>query len=528
MKICLIKASADTDFKEYKASMGGPPQNIFAAAAATPKDIDIEMVDETIGKKINLKTDADLIAIFFSTPDAMRGYKLAEMFRQKGKKVVLGGLHPTMMPEEASKYADAVFVGEIENYWTDLIEDCKKGQLKPKYQSKECVELADLHPYPTDILTPKDYRGVWSVVVGRGCDNACTYCVVNPFFKKYRFRPIPDIVEEIKQSGAKIIELHADNLIAERDYALALFKAIKPLNIRWIGECTITVAEDDELLKAMVESGLSDLLVGLETPDQEALDNIGKSFIKVDKLKGYVSKIQSLGVDIDASFLFGFDEHKKDIFDKTLAFALDVKIAKCHSVILTPFPGTPFYKQIESENRLLTREYTKFDCTHAVFKPKNFSALDLERGALWFDEQFERAKAGKSVTSFWEDKKTPVRKSSPAQNELPQSKRSPRGPEMPSIDDVKVKTGYQVKWKALIGLTMVLAATVFNLPWLFGILYLTWAIQDLQSGYAFILEDVSKRDNPILFWLTVSIWLLGGLYVLTEPIITKLILMQYM
>ncbi len=184
MKICLIKASADSQFKEYKASMGGPPQNIFAAAAATPGDVQIEMVDETIGKKVNLNTKADLIVIFFSTPDALRGYKLAERFMTLGKPVVLAGLHPTALPEEASKYCTSVAKGEVENYWNTLIEDFKNGRLKKTYSSTQPVDLSTIKPYPTDMLKLKDYRGVWSVVVGRGCDNACTYCIVNPFFQK--------------------------------------------------------------------------------------------------------------------------------------------------------------------------------------------------------------------------------------------------------------------------------------------------------------------------------------------------------
>ncbi len=530
MKICLIKASAESQFKEYKASMGGPPQNIFAAAAATPAHVEVEMVDETIGKKINFKTKADVIVIFFSTPDALRGYKIAEQFKRQGKLVVLGGLHPSAMTEEAMAYGDAVIKGEVENYWNDLLEDAANNRLKPVYFSEECVDLDTVNPYPTDILTVKDYQGVWSVVVGRGCDNACTYCVVNPFFKKLRFRPVAHVVEEIKQSGAKIVELHADNLIADRDYAMDLFKALKPLGIRWIGECTITVAEDQELLDAMVASGLSDLLVGLETPDQKVLDSVGKSFIRVEKLKGYVDTIQGLGVNIDASFLFGFDEHERDIFDKTLQFAADVGIAKCHGVILTPFPGTPLYNKIVAEGRLLTREYSKFDCTHAVFKPKNMTAQELERGVYWFDVQFERVRAGKKVT---EASPTSIAKVQVNEKKVPVGARKPvtrqAGPDpvIPDLKGVKLKTS-NIKWMAILGLVLVNVGMFFDLKWLFGVLYVTWSIQDIQSGYSSILEAVSRNENPILYWMTVMVWLLSGLYVLAEPLITKLYYLPYM
>ncbi|MCT4618374.1 MAG: B12-binding domain-containing radical SAM protein [Marinisporobacter sp.] len=509
MKVCLIKASADSEFKEYKASMGGPPQNIFAVAAATPNNIELEMVDETIGKKVNFKTKADLIAIFFSTPDAIRGYKLARKFKELGKTVILGGLHPTLMVDEAEKYCDSVMVGEVENYWTKLLDDFQNSRLKKRYLSNEPVDLSKLHPYPKNLLNLRDYGGVWSVVVGRGCDNGCNYCVVNPFFKKYRFRPISDIVNEIKLSGAKIVELHADNLIADREYALELFKALVPLEIQWIGECTITVAEDDELLSWMIKSGLTDLLVGLETPCQEALDNIGKSFIKVDKLKGYINKIQGTGVRLDASFLFGFDEHHKDIFKKTLDFAIDVKIANCHSVILTPFPGTPFYNRIVNENRLLTRDYSKFDCTNAVYQPKHMTPQELEEGALWFDEQFEKAKRGKSVQTNvnFSSENTPSKKSSDL--------------EMPNVDDVDISFKKPIKWKTILGITLVLCAIIFDMPIFFGVLYILWAILDIKSGYAYILEDVSRRDHKILYWIIVLMWLCSGIYVFTDALLNN-------
>lgn len=518
MKIYLIKASADSQFKEYKASMGGPPQNIFAAAAATPASVEIEMVDETIGKKVNFNSKADLIVIFFSTPDALRAYKIAERFKSIGKKVVLGGLHPSALQDEASYYSDAVIIGEVENYWEELLEDAENGQLKKLYSSQIAVDPSSLKPYPTNILTLKDYQGVWSVLVGRGCDNACTYCVVNPFFKKLRFRPVDNIINEIKASGAKIIELHADNLIADREFAVELFTKMIPLNIRWIGECTITVAEDDELLELMVKSGLSDLLVGLETPDQKTLDKVGKSFIRVDKLKGYVEKIQSLDIAIDASFLFGFDEHDRDIFEKTLLFAADVGIKHCHSVILTPFPGTPFYNQIVMEGRLLTREYGTFDCTHAVFKPKNMTANELEQGAYWFDIQFDRIRKGKKVSTPSPTSDARTDNVLKATVEDIQMKKD----EVPDLSSIKIGYKSQIKWKAILGLAAVVIGMVMNWNIIFGVLYLTWGIQDLRSGYSFILEEVNRNDNPILYWSTVSIWLLSGFYVLLEPWIISL------
>ncbi len=292
----------------------------------------------------------------------------------------------------------------------------------------------------------------------------------------------------------------------------------------------------------MVESGLSDLLVGLETPNQAALDNVGKSFIRVENLEGYVSKIQSLGVAIDASFLFGFDEHERDVFEKTLQFAAEVGIAHCHGVILTPFPGTPLYNEIVSEDRLLTREYSKYDCTHAVFKPKHMTAQELEQGTYWFDIQFERIRKGLKVSTpspTAGDKSELIdhaegiessHNNSGSQESLGNAKsvnlNHSEALDIPDLSSVNVGYKKKVKWLAISGLLLVVVAIAMDWPVLFGVLYLTWAFQDIKSGYAFILEDVGRDENPVLYWLTVSIWLLSGLYVLAEPLIYKLYYMN--
>jgi len=403
MKISLIKASEQSDFKEYKKFMGAPPQNIFSAAAATPTGIEIEMVDETADMRPNFGTDADIIFIFMSTPDALRAYHLANQYKLRGKTVVLGGLHTTFLPEEALKFADAVIIGEVENVWHTILADFQQGNLKRWYKSETPVDVTQLKPYPRNLIRPKQYKDVLSVLVSRGCRYHCSFCLVTPFFAKkaMRYRPIGDVVDEIKQSGAKYVELHSDNLTADPNYAKELFTALKPLNIQWVGETTIDMAADEEMLRLAAESGLTYLLVGLETPSPAALKKAGKGFIRVEEVKKYIENLHHYNIAVDSAFVFGFDEHDDQIFQQSLDFAREIKLDVAHGVTLIPFPGSRTFQQLEEEDRILTRNWAEYDGAHAIFQPKHISPKTLEEGAKWFNNQFYSLGKMLNPASWW-------------------------------------------------------------------------------------------------------------------------------
>lgn len=399
MKLELIKACSPGPFKEYKRQRGGPPQNIFSAAAATPPHIDVVMVDETAGMNADPHTDADLAAIFMSTPDAPRGYELADQYMSQGKTVVFGGLHATFMPDEALGHGDAVILGELEGVWDQVLSDFQAGRLGGKYQAAEPVDLGTVWPYPTHLIPKEQYDGFWSVLVSRGCPCRCSFCLVPPFFGGIRYRPVENVVAEMRDSGASWIELHADNLTANRDYAIELFKAIRPLNVNWVGETTIKMAEDEELLDLAAESGLKYLLVGLETPSKAALRGSGKAFVKPDRIKEDVRKLHEKGIIVDSCVLFGFDEHDTNIFEETLTFVDQVGVDVCQPVIAIPFPGSALFDQLDREGRILTRDRSKYDGTHAVFEPKGMTAMELEVGYEWFYGEY--CSLGRSVRRKW-------------------------------------------------------------------------------------------------------------------------------
>jgi len=404
MKILLIKASAKSPFKAYKKYLGSPPQSIFSLAAATPIDIDLEMVDETADMKPPIRPDADLIVIFGSTPDAIRAYELSDFYRKMGITVIIAGLHASFLPDEALTHADTVIIGEAENIWSQLLADFRSNTLQQRYQSNEPVDISNLNYFPTNHIKTSQYNGSWSVLVSRGCTHRCSFCLVPPFFKgRIRYRPVGQVIDEIKQSGANWLELHSDNLTADRDYALELFTALKPLGINWSGETTINIAKDEELLRTAAESGLSYLLVGLETPSKMALKKATKGFVKVDEVKEYIRRLHEYDIAVDSAMVFGFDEHDSTIFKDSMDYVKEVDLDVAHGVVLIPFPGSRTFDQLDREGRILTTDWSKYDGAHAVFQPKGMTPAELEQGAKWFNSNFYTIKKmfGKRSWVFW-------------------------------------------------------------------------------------------------------------------------------
>ena len=379
MKILVLKASQDSDFKEYKRYMSSPPQSLFSFTAALPAGVQYELVDETVGDKVPKSFSPDLVFIFASTPDIMRAYELSAQYRDQGKTVVMAGLHVSFLPDEAALNADSIIVGESDLLIPQILSDFQSGQLQIRYSTCEQVDMSKLSPWPATEKLQKRY-GEWGVLVGRGCRYNCSYCTVRPFFNREAFRPVSHIIDEIRTSGAKSFELHADNICADRDYAMELFTALEPLKIQWTGEATIDFVEDEELLAAAARSGLYYLVVGLETASQLALNKAGKGFIKTEKAKEYIAALHKHNIIVDSCLLFGFDEHDSTIFDQTIEFIDHIKLDVAHPNIVTPFPGTRFFKKLDTEGRLLTKDWGHYDCSQVVFLPKQMSVGELEAG----------------------------------------------------------------------------------------------------------------------------------------------------
>lgn len=498
MNVYLIKASAAGPFKDYKKMLGAPPQNIFSVAAATPEGVSLTLCDETIGMKPNRKIKADLVALFFHTPDAVHAYQLADHYRSRGITVVLGGLHPSFCPDEAMAHADSLLLGEAEEIWPQLLDDQGNGTLQPRYQRQHPVDLATVKPYPTDLIPPSKYNNLWSVLVSRGCVHRCEFCAVPPFFKgKYRLRPIENIVAEIKAAPAECwFELHADSLTSDRRYALELFQALKPLGIKWIGEATIKLADDEELLRAAAESGCQELLIGIESSSKEALADSGKDFVDPEQLRGKIRRFHQFGITISSSMIFGFDSHTPAIFKECAEFCRMIEIDHVDTVLLIPFPGTPLYQRLESEKRILDGDWSHYDGAHAVYQPAKMSTDELLEGADWFWKEMAKKKSPASAS-------TTASKTDAGQPSAPG--RHSGGPRI-------------TRWKSLLALALIFTGLVFDLYWIWGVLFLIWGINDLRTRTTYLMEEIPRSESPIMYWIVVGLWLfLAGWTLLFSP-----------
>lgn len=365
-----------------------PPLQLATIASLTPNEIDMEIIDENVNP-INFNDDADLIAISAMTALAPRAYQIADTFRERGIKVVLGGIHPSTLPNEALQHADSVLIGEAEYTWTKLIMDYKKSKLKKIYPYEKKVSLENLPLPRRDLYKKGKYFTENTLQISRGCPFDCNFCSVTEFFgKTYRFKPINDIIQEIESLKGRDFFFVDDNIIGNLNYAEQLFKALKPLNINWVSQAPITFGKNNDFLKLAADSGCKAVFIGFESLSSINLKQSGKFQNKVEHYNEYIKKIHEHGIAIQGAFIFGFDNDDKNVFRNIIEFSYNNDLESCQFTILTPFPGTRLYSELESQNRILHHDWSKYDCANVVFKPKNLTAEELQEGFEWSYYEF--------------------------------------------------------------------------------------------------------------------------------------------
>lgn len=364
-----------------------PPLSLPTLASLTPEDFQISITDENVSP-IDFEKDIDLAALTVMTPLAPRAYEIADRLRSKGTRVVLGGMHPSLLPEEAIQHADAVVIGEAEGLWQNLLQDLKQGKLQKFYKCASYPALENLPIPRRDLLPKKGYFMINTVQVTRGCPFSCDFCTVTKFFgNKHRFRPVEDIVAEIKSLKGKQIFFVDDNIVGNAAYAKKLFRALIPLKIQWMSQGSINMAADEELLRLCAKSGCVGMIIGFESVSQESLNSAGKHVNKVKDFKDSIKKLHAFGIGVDGVFVFGFDHDTKDIFKKTADFVIENNLDACQFSILTPLPGTKLYERLESEGRIIDRDWSKYDVASVVFQPKHMSPEELLEGYYWVYKQ---------------------------------------------------------------------------------------------------------------------------------------------
>jgi radical SAM superfamily enzyme YgiQ (UPF0313 family) len=381
MKILLISPTVDAEKRTNKGLMM-PQLALYILEGLTPEEHEVHIVEEESGL-VDMEQDCDLVGISCMTANAPRAYDLCKEFKKRGKTVLLGGVHPTILPEEALKHADCVVVGEAEGVWHKLLSDFQNNELKKRYHEPK----PDLEKY-----VRKDFKKILKnrlfkiipVMTTRGCPYNCDFCcVTNLFGRKIRHIPIENVVSDILDSGAKNIMFLDDNIIGHPKYAKALFKAIKPLKVNWVGQASVSLlVADDELMQLAAESGCKAMFFGIESVSVDQLQTLRKALKEIEHLESALKKIKKMGILIHASMVFGFDNDTKEIFSETVEFLIKNKVSTVSFNVLTPYPGTKIYDELKSEGRLTTTDWKYYDHNTVVFKPKNMTPYELQLGKI--------------------------------------------------------------------------------------------------------------------------------------------------
>ena len=311
-------------------------------AGLTDDDWDITIIDENT-QRIDFDILPDLVGVSLMTPLAPRGYAIADEYRRRNIPVVLGGIHPTMMPDEAAMHADAVVTGEAEATWTEVLADARTGTLKPRYHAEGFPPLAGMQTPRRDLLNRKSYFFINTVQTTRGCPFDCEFCSVTAFYgRTYRTRPVQDIVREIEQMDGSHLFFVDDNIVGKPDVAKELFQALKPLKKKWFSQASLSIVKDQSLLKLARESGCGGLFVGFESLSQETLKSYGKSVNRAGEYRDAINRLHDHGIGIQGSFIFGADQDDTSVFSDVLRFVEKTHIEAAIFSVLTPFPGTDY------------------------------------------------------------------------------------------------------------------------------------------------------------------------------------------
>ena len=367
--------------------------NLPLLAALTPPGHTITIVEEAFAPD-DINQDVDLVGITVLTELALRAYQIGDTYRRKGVKVVMGGIHPTVMPDEALEHADAVVLGEAEGIWPQLVSDAASGQMQRIYRAAKMTDVKGLPKPRRDLFPGTDGKGYIPIPVGvetsRGCPNDCEFCCIGQTLgQQYRVRPVQEVIAEIEAIDSPYIFFVDDALGLNRNAAKKLFTDMIPLRRRWLAQGTVSLAEDLELLGLMKRAGCLGLLIGFESVQKDTQNEVKKiKNLRIDFHEA-MHRFHGEGFGILGSFVFGFDYENKDVFEQTLEFIMRSHMDVVQLRILTPYPGTRLYKRLLSEDRLLVSDWwlRGYPPDTLLFQPKGMTADELIDGFARLNRQ---------------------------------------------------------------------------------------------------------------------------------------------
>ncbi len=382
MRLYIISpCRAEDIWRKSRATFVLPQMSLAIIAALTPPDIEIKVTDELVDD-IDFDYPADLVAISSNSTNAPRAYAVAKTFRERGAKVIMGGIHPSVMPDEALQHSDSVFIGEAEGTWEKVIDDFITGKLQDVYRCEGYPDPSKIPSGRWDMLNTGRYYVPRTFQTSRGCPHGCSFCSSTQFFGiKHRCRPVGHVIRELSEYKGRLIVFVDDNITGNHAYAKELFTAIKKIKKRWVAQSSIEIAKDNELLRFAAESGCAGILIGFESIDSSNARDVRK-LREAEVYADHIKEIKSHGIGVHGSFIFGFDNDPPDIFENTLDFVMRNRLEVANYCKLTPFPGTRLFSDMLSQGRILHQNWERYDRYNIVFKPKNISVEELYEKTL--------------------------------------------------------------------------------------------------------------------------------------------------
>lgn len=385
MRITIIHPAIGHRHSEsYIRSWQMEPLPAAAIAGLTPKDIDIRFYDDRM-EPIPFDEPTDAVIISVETYTAKRAYQIASDYRQRGVPVIMGGFHPTLVPDEAELYAESIVIGEAETVWQEVIDDLHHRTLKKRYQAFERPDLAQIR-VDRSIFRGKRYLPIGLIETGRGCRFPCEFCAIQSFFNRsHRQRPIDAIISELCsiKDRAKLYFFVDDNFAGDLRAAKDMLRALIPLNVRWITQMSINAAHDDEFLSLLVQAGCKGVLIGFESLNEDNLKIMRKRF---NTMKGgYVEALKNLTkhrIRVYATFIFGYDHDTAPSFDNAVEFAIESRFYIAAFNHLTPFPGTPLYEKLRLQGALRYPAWwldERYRYNEVPFNPARLTPADVTR-----------------------------------------------------------------------------------------------------------------------------------------------------
>ena len=380
--------------KDPHASFGKhvltPSLALTSVAAATPDGWEVRYWDENLLQgPPPCEPFPQVVGITVHLTFAERAYELAHWYRERGAKVIFGGLHVVSCPDECRPHADALAIGEGVQLWGRILEDVEKGELQPEYRGDYRVPYRNDPAPRRDLVPRRGFLTTTSLIATRGCHNRCGFCYLatKGLHIPYLMRDAEQIVEEFKADRQPYGVFVDNNLGSRPDYLRQLCRALRPLEKIWSAAVTVDVADDPDLVREMALAGCTGVFIGFESLSNENIVDASKKSPRTEDYARRVEIFHRNGIQVNGSFVLGFDHDRPNVFERLVEWIESVRLECATFHILTPYPGTPLFTQMEAEGRILHKNWTKYDTAHVVFRPKYLAPEELLKGYSWCYER---------------------------------------------------------------------------------------------------------------------------------------------